>query len=143
MEITQLKQTIQEFYQQKDSLIETITSLHTDLHTQKTNSSTFIDTVPRASLANFWYPRSSNANIANLEKTVQELRGQLATFQCTSNLEKGSLNETISSLRAQLRAEHQSSSASIATLTHASLTSESTRQQDHASRAGCPGQRST
>ena len=38
-----------------------------------------------------------------------------------SNKEKESLNETISSLRADLRAEHQSSSAFIATLTCASL----------------------
>ena len=118
---------------------ETITSLYTDLHTQKTNSSTFVDTMPCVFLTDFWYPRSSNENIAKLEKTVHELRDQLATFQCTFNQEKDSLNETISSLRAELRAEHQSSSASITALTHASLTSESARQQDHTSRTNQSG----
>ena len=90
-----------------------------------------VDTMPRAFLTHFWYPHSSNENIANLDKTVQELR---ATFQCTSNREKDSLNETINSLRAELCAEHQSSSASIAALTHASLMPRSVRQQDHTSR---------
>ena len=90
--------------------------------------------MPRAFLTHFWYPHSSNENIANLDKTVQELRDQLATFQCTSNREKDSLNETINSLRAELCAEHRSSSASIAALTHASLTPRSVRQQDHTSR---------
>ena len=124
MEITQLRQTVQELYQQKDSLNETISSLHTDLRTQEANSSTFIDTMPCAFLTDFWYPRSSNDNTANLEITVQDLRDQFATLQCTSNREKDSLNETISSLRAELRAEHQSSSAPIATLTRASLISQ-------------------
>ena len=93
-----------------------------------------VDTMPRAFLTAFRYPLSSNGNIANLEKTVQELRDQLNTFRCTSNREKDSLNETINSLRAELRAEHQSSSTSIATQAHASLISKSVRQQDHASR---------
>ena len=111
--------------QKEDDLNDIITSLRADLHTQQTNSGAFFDTTPRASLTSFLL---SNEKIANLEKTVQELRNQLATLQCASNQEKDSLNETINSLRADLHAEHQSSSASIATLTHASLTSKSVRQ---------------
>jgi hypothetical protein len=75
----------------------------------------------------------------NLEKTVQELRDQFATFQCASNQEKDSLSETINSLRADLRAEQHSPSAFLATLTWALLKSTSIRQKNHTSRTYCPG----
>jgi hypothetical protein len=59
------------------------------------------------------HPLPSDREIAHLEKTVQEIRNQFATFLCTSNQEKDSLNETINSLRADLRAEHQSSNSKV------------------------------
>ena len=67
MEITQFKQTVQELYQQKDSLIETITSLHTDLHTQKTNSSTF------------------DQQKDSMKKTIASLRADLHTQKTNSS----------------------------------------------------------
>ena len=48
--------------QQKDSLNETITSLRADLHTQQTNSSASVDTIPRASLTGFLLSTSIERN---------------------------------------------------------------------------------
>jgi WD40 repeat protein len=81
--------------QKEDRLNETIRSLRADLHTQQTSTSAFI-----------WhhslrFPNCTSIEIANVEKTVQELRNQLATFQCAANQEKDILNETINSLRAE------------------------------------------
>ena len=121
--------------QQKDSLNEIIRSLRADLYSQERNSSASVDSAIRAPLTGFLLSTSIDRKLANLEKSVQELRNQFTTFQCASNKEKDSLNETINSLRA----EHQRSSTSIATLTHASLTSKSVRQQNRTSRTNQPG----
>ena len=106
--------------QQNDSLNETIMALRADLHMQQRSSSAFVDPMRRASLICFLsFTSFERTKIANLEKTVQELRNQFATAN-------QSLSETINSLRADLDAERQkqqSSSALIATLTCISLTS--------------------
>ena len=93
---------------------ETIMSLRADLHTQKTNSSTFVDFVPRAFLIGLLSSTSiERKKIANLDDTIQRLRNQLATLQCMSNREKDALNEAI-------KVKEESSSVSITTLTRLS-----------------------
>ena len=109
---------------------ETIATLRADLHTQQTNSSTFVDTMARVSLTAFLISTYSNEK----KKKIEELRSQLAALQDA----KDSLNETINSLRAELRVEHQNSSASIAALTRASLTSKSLRKKNGTSRTDQP-----
>ena len=86
----------------------------------------------------FCYPCPSNEQIVNLEETAQQLRHQPSDSQHTANQEDG-LYETIGSLRAVLRARDEYSSAFIATLPHALLTSISVRQQNRTSRTNNPG----
>jgi len=82
----------------------------------------------------FCYLYPSNQNIATLNKVVQELRDKLAESQRAANREIDRLNETINSLVTH----DESSSASISTDTYVSLTSMSTRRQDHTSRTDHP-----
>ena len=68
-------------------------------------------------------------------KTVQELRVQLADLQQKTDQKEDAFNELIKSLGAK----EESSSVSIATLTHVSLKFASVRYRNHASKANCPG----
>jgi len=69
-----------------------------------------------------------------LDSKIQELRDKLSESQRAANQEKDRLNETINSFRTR----DESSSACISTETYVSLTSMSTRQQNHASRTDYP-----
>ena len=73
--------------------------------------------------------------MAHLEKTVQELRHELATSQRTANQKQDSLNEIIKSLSAK----DKISSVSIADLTRISLKFTANRWQNSASRKNRPG----